>query len=95
MSKFVGGKAEDIAVDGGKALEAVVFNEFANLDVDFVSVFEHTIDEGFCEVACLSFDAVKVPESGAFDFGGGFGMKVVCEEVLHRGQSSVSSFSHE
>ncbi len=94
MGEFVGGEAEDVAVDGGEAFEAVVFDEVADLDVDLISVFEDAVDEGFGEVASLAFDAVEVPEAGAFDVGGGFGVKVVCEEVLHRGQSSVSSFSH-
>jgi hypothetical protein len=37
---------------------------------------------------------MEVPERGAFDIGGGFGVQVVGKKVLHRSQSSVSSFSH-
>ena len=95
MGEFVGGETEYVAVDGGEAFEAVVFDEVADLDIDLIAMGEDAVDKSFSEVASLAFDAVKVPEAGAFDVGGGFGVKVVCEEVLHSGQSSVSSFSHE
>jgi hypothetical protein len=86
---------EHVAVHGSESLEAVVFNEARDLNIDLIPVLEHAIDEGLSEVTGLTFDAVEVPDAGAFYVGGGFGVKVVCEEVLHRGQASVSSFSHE
>jgi glycosyltransferase involved in cell wall biosynthesis len=66
----------------------------SDLNIDLIPVLEHAIDEGLREVAGLTFDAVEVPERGAFDIGGGFGVQVVGKKVLHRSQSSVSSFSH-
>ncbi len=59
MEHFVDGEAKDIAVDGGDAVDFVIFDDAAQCCVDFLAVLECSADEGIGE------------EPGGSFFGGG------------------------
>ena len=90
---LVNGKTEDVSIDGGNAVQIIIFAITFDLLVNFRKVLNHSFDERLGEFAHVRFNRTKFPKI-VYVFRSFAVLEIAPEVILNGRFARASPFAH-